>query len=382
MPPDPRRVVGALVTAKAIHVTSEIECHRRFGHEKKTTWVVGVVTAVNVKHNEGRNRTTTTIVADYDLGFDTIRRKELNLVSVKPYVPPEPANIPEIPIVETPAPQPPQQQDTAAILPVAIETQQLFLADDIANNTAASPASLSLEILSSATPTSSSSTTSSPTSTETANSNNSNSNFNNNNTNQMDLHDPVASPNNFPWYDNDEATKRPVNGPVYSRDWQVQTTLGEYWSYGCNTRQQISRLEVFLQMFPPIHLQLMVRCTNLQLQKDNKAVTTGGEILKYFGILILITKFEFSKRSSLWSATPIEKYEPAPNLGRTGMSRKRFDELTKYIRYSQQPEERPDNMNSEQYRWMLVNDFITNFNNHRASNFRPSNLICVDESMS
>jgi hypothetical protein len=31
---------------------------------------------------------------------------------------------------------------------------------------------------------------------------------------------------------------------------------------------------------------------------------------------------------------------------------------------------------------MLVNDFVNNFNDHRANYFNPSNLICVDKSMS
>ena len=39
-------------------------------------------------------------------------------------------------------------------------------------------------------------------------------------------------------------------------------------------------------------------------------------------------------------------------------------------------------MSSEQHRWKLVDDFINAFNTHRADNFQPSDLICVDESMS
>ena len=38
-------------------------------------------------------------------------------------------------------------------------------------------------------------------------------------------------------------------------------------------------------------------------------------------------------------------------------------------------------MRSETYRWKLVDDFIQNFNQHRASHFQPCERICVDESM-
>ena len=39
-------------------------------------------------------------------------------------------------------------------------------------------------------------------------------------------------------------------------------------------------------------------------------------------------------------------------------------------------------MSSEKYRWMLVDDHIQNFNNHRAKIYYPSQVICVDESIS
>ena len=33
------------------------------------------------------------------------------------------------------------------------------------------------------------------------------------------------------------------------------------------------------------------------------------------------------------------------------------------------------------YRWMLVDDFIQSFNDHRARNFKPSWRVCIDESI-
>jgi hypothetical protein len=39
-------------------------------------------------------------------------------------------------------------------------------------------------------------------------------------------------------------------------------------------------------------------------------------------------------------------------------------------------------MSHETYRWMLLQDFVDNFNEHRATTFNASDLICVDESMS
>jgi len=99
-------------------------------------------------------------------------------------------------------------------------------------------------------------------------------------------------------------------------------------------------------------------------------------------VIILATKFEFDDRRSLWATTATSKYIPAPLLGKTMMSRNRFDDLWRCIRFSNQPSVRPPDMTAEQYRWRLVDDFVTSFNDHRASTFSPSERICVDESIS
>jgi len=135
-------------------------------------------------------------------------------------------------------------------------------------------------------------------------------------------------------------------------------------------------------MFPPIQLNHIVVLTNRELSKITTLITTKGEILKFFGVIILATRFEFQSRASLWSATALSRYTPAAALGKTGMSRTRFDLLWKSIRFSDQPEERPVGVTSEQHRWMLVDDFVSNFNSHRESQVVPSWVLCVDESIS
>jgi Transposase IS4 len=52
------------------------------------------------------------------------------------------------------------------------------------------------------------------------------------------------------------------------------------------------------------------------------------------------------------------------------------------MRFSDQPQTRPVDMSSEEYRWKLVDDFVQNFNDYRATTFSPSERICVDESIS
>ena len=116
--------------------------------------------------------------------------------------------------------------------------------------------------------------------------------------------------------------------------------------------------------------------------KHNFAPTTFHEAVKFLGILLLITRFEFGSQRDLWSAFRRSNYIPAANLGKTGISKNRFDQLIKCWRWSHQPEQRPTNMSSEEFRWMLVEDFVELFNDWRAKNFCPGENVVVDESMS
>jgi hypothetical protein len=70
------------------------------------------------------------------------------------------------------------------------------------------------------------------------------------------------------------------------------------------------------------------------------------------------------------------KYVPSPQFGiRTGMWRNRFEEIWMKLVFSAQPEERPADMSSVTYLWMLVDDFVDDFNRHCHTHFCPSELV-------
>ena len=107
-----------------------------------------------------------------------------------------------------------------------------------------------------------------------------------------------------------------------------------------------------------------------------------AEFLRWFGVVLLISRCEFSSRRELWSAWNHSRFLPPVKLRRaTGMSRQRYDDIWMCLRLSFQPENRPDNVPSEEYRWMLVDDFIRQFNDHRSSHFTPSDILVIDESI-
>ena len=102
----------------------------------------------------------------------------------------------------------------------------------------------------------------------------------------------------------------------------------------------------------------------------------------FFGVMLLVTWFEFGSQASLWSNMSTNKYIPPPSFGLTGMPWKQFDDLWMCIRFSDQPRIHPSEMTSEQYCWRHIDDFSKNFNEHQAQIFSPSDEICIDESMS
>ena len=77
---------------------------------------------------------------------------------------------------------------------------------------------------------------------------------------------------------------------------------------------------------------------NIQLNIKRKSKINRPELYKLLGIIILITRFDFTARASIWIRAPVRKYIPAPKLGMTtGMSRPKFDELWSALRWSEKP---------------------------------------------
>lgn len=361
---DTRRVVGSKVMAKACHVTSLAECARRYGSNKNTKELVGTVTDV-VSKVTATGRTSTFIAATYELEGGVQKTATLNIRSVNRVPPPttaatsstpSPANTTATPsntnttntttttTTTPPTPTVSVAATTAAAATAAVPTSNTT-ADDpqaaSADTTAARPADV-------------------PTATEPH---------------------PTVVVHDQRWYKDDAAAKRDVNGPVPSREWGIRTMVGDVLTKGSQNDGRMSRLDFFLLMFPPRQLDLMCCETSKQLAHNNFTETTKGELLKFFGICILITRFEFGSRASLWSQVAPSKYIPAPAFGKTGMSRHRFDRIWQCLRFGEQPSIRPVGMSSERYRWLLVDAFVDNFNACRLAMYIPSDEICVDESM-
>ena len=80
------------------------------------------------------------------------------------------------------------------------------------------------------------------------------------------------------------------------------------------------------------HLGIIEELTNVALSRRNFPTTTRSELLKFFGIILLIPHLPDVPRRDLWRSQPRTAYSTAADLGRTGMSRKRFEILLSSIR--------------------------------------------------
>ncbi|KAI2490544.1 Transposase IS4 [Fragilaria crotonensis] len=372
---DPRFQVGAPVHAKAMHVTALIECHRRYGSNAKTKLVNGTVSEIKTVPSSTQKRAVTLITAIYTLGGQCVKVATLNSRSVKAghvaAIPDErnepvtglgtdvsiPINIAnEAPGVNLPDHVMPMDVNNAATIN-NIETIVPGASSNAANAAAAglhhSPEDVSETLLLHGDTTNASSPP------------------------------VIATVNGVEWV-RASINDPPLNGNVPFRMWNIRNMVGEVLIPGHNTTvtQDMLPLDFFLLMFPPKQLLDMVHWTNCELGKLELKQTSSSELLKLFGIIILTTKFEFTSRTSLWQTTAWTKYQPAPQFGLTGMSKHRFEDLFRTIRWSYQPDVPDVGTSSEQHRWRLVDDFVKNFNDYRANYFNPSDLICVDESMS
>ena len=126
------------------------------------------------------------------------------------------------------------------------------------------------------------------------------------------------------WY-RDMPTKD-INRYRGRHNWSMSTNAGSLMlTEGCNSRESHELWWYFMQCFPTEHLPMMVKLTNIQLAKQGHLQyhypTSQNELIKFFGIILLIPRMPDIPRRDLWKKTSSTKYGIAPNFNRTGMIR-------------------------------------------------------------
>jgi hypothetical protein len=95
---------------------------------------------------------------------------------------------------------------------------------------------------------------------------------------------------------------QPVGGTAVRRMWEMRTVEGESIVEGGDSGTLVPRrrpFDYFMAAFPQSHILHMVRLTSKALQEKGKRGISPGELLKFFGVLILGTRYKLGKRSDL-----------------------------------------------------------------------------------
>ena len=332
MPVDTRRVVGGFVWARADAVSHD--CKRIYGAGLRDKWLRGTVLSVHTKKPDGAKRGTTFVIARFTVG-DKEYEPELTLQTLK-------AEDPATLAVRPPSPPHEHAPPPAA---VPMDNNQLEnvqptiepLGSEQSDETNAPPVNAGYEVDSSDSEDSAAGL-------------------------QQQGNRPVATSHGRNWYN--RPTDVDMNGATPHRIWKMTCQYTGYaFTPGCDdtsekydeTLNAFTPYDFFMACFPKDQLRFMVDAINVKLRKDNTLPSSQGELLKWFGITIMMTQFEFGDRSSLWSTSCSRwnKYIPPASFGeKTGMSRQRYDDLHRAMVWSSQPDVRPEYMSSETYRWM------------------------------
>ena len=376
---DPRQKVGGEVWAKAAAISRDFK--RILGNQFEKTWIRGTVLRIEKrKASDVAKRATTYVVARYPCeihdGVQQYKEKEIALQTLKAKDPNQqeeehqPATMDVAPATQSPVATSTmvQAENTTAMASPELQAE----GGGTEENASAEPDE--------GTPRNSTTTNSTSTSegasTATARSASS--------TSTASTRVPVTESNGRQWFEGN--TEVEVNGKPATKFWKLVDQYGTGFEYtpGCDrAKKKLQAIDYFMAVFPKEQLFEMTERTSQVLQRENLQGTSTGEVLKFLGILLIITRFEFGTRASLWSTTARNRFMPPTNLGHTtGMPRERFDHLWRYMVWSEQPWPRPENMSHEEWRWCLVQDFVDNYNHHRETYYQASSLICADESMS
>ena len=368
--------IGDAIEAKAIHITSEAECARRYGSNSKTKLLNGKVTAI-INHPSASGRRSWHVTGRYDLGGGVLKSATLHVRSVQAIssavggatrttavggststttvggATTTGTTVGGATIAVGATTGVGEGATTTAVggattVAVGVTTSAVGGATTIVVAVGASTESVG------ASTESVGATTTAPV------------------IPVMPPLDTIVSTNHgCNWYSYNNPDDLPLNGPVRPIKWSIRFPNGNTMNQsGDINNDEMGVLDYCFCSMPQEQIDHTLNMSNELLRKNLKREMTRVKLCKLMGILILITRFEFTSRVTLWARQSKSKFIPPPQFGKTtGMSRMRFDELWAHLRWSFQPEERPDDKSHSEHRWMLVDDMVDMFNKHRANNF-------------
>ena len=116
--------------------------------------------------------------------------------------------------------------------------------------------------------------------------------------------DPILSTNHeYNWYKYNNPDNLPLNGRVRSKKWRIWLPYGDRLDQSGDVSKDYSPMDYFFFSFPSEQINLTIRLTNYCLHEKGNKLLDEREFYKFLGIIILITRHEFTSRAKLWSPT-------------------------------------------------------------------------------
>ena len=138
-----------------------------------------------------------------------------------------------------------------------------------------------------------------------------------------------------------------------------------------------SLIQTFMKLIPfQFIIDVVIKCTSDALIAQNIAPLTEGEFLRYLGLWLLISTCSGFAHKDFWDIHPHdEKTNPCPYRLGSLMSKKRFDAITRELRFT--------DCNKPTFldRIWEVRQMIDEWNDNMKKIFVPSWIMCLDESL-
>ena len=133
-------------------------------------------------------------------------------------------------------------------------------------------------------------------------------------------------------------------------------------------------VQLFEGFFPKELLQNIIDIVNEKMNGEEEVVYR--EFLWWIGIWVLMSTVDGADRRSFWSTKNVDAFDGAPFRLTPFMSRRRFEKILDNIGYTK--EDPPQHRD----RFWEVRTMLQMWNNNMGTNFLPSWINCIDESMS
>ena len=141
-------------------------------------------------------------------------------------------------------------------------------------------------------------------------------------------------------------------------------------------QRYMNRGSLFLLFFPIAYLWSIVQYINIDLREYEKI--TYGELIRYIGIWFLIATVDGHSKKSFWmdDEDMDRRFQGSPFTLNDLMTESRFDFITRNLIFN--IEQNPTYKDP----FFPIRTLISKWNENLKSLFKPSWLVCLDESMS